>query len=351
MRRPSSTDNSLNRREILQGLSAGCLAAGVPATSASAQEKYPGRPVDFIAPSGPGSGVDQLARFFSPLLEQEMKTPFPVLNVTGAVGAVAMAKLLAGRNDGYTIGLYVSSMNALVSSGRASWKLADLAPIVRLEKIPSFLFVKMDSPYKTFDELSAAVKAKPDQLKTAILGKGSLDDVTLTYMATKGFKTTIVPFAQPGERYSSILGDHADILYEQAGDVHQFLDSRRSGRFWRSTKRVWWNFRTSRARAKKATKSSCPSFAASSPRPARRSRSSRSCPTPSATSTRRRRSSNLPSNSCSPATAISRPRTSSNSLSAKPKILPSCSKNTTSTEQSERLTDAPARLAHDACRI
>jgi tripartite-type tricarboxylate transporter receptor subunit TctC len=231
MRRPTTTDNSLNRREILQGLSAGCftagLAAGLSATRASAQEKYPGRPVDFIAPSGPGSGVDQLARFFSPLLEQELKTPFPVLNVTGAVGAVAMAKLLAGRADGYTIGLYVSSMNALVSSGRASWKLADLAPIVRLEKIPSFLFVKMDSPYKTFDELSAAVKAKPDQLKSAILGKGSLDDVTLTYMASKGFKTTIVPFAQPGERYSSILGDHADILYEQAGDVHQFLDSKK----------------------------------------------------------------------------------------------------------------------------
>ena len=227
MRRPTSTANLLNRREILQGLSAGCLAAGLGATSASAQEKYPGRPVDFIAPSGPGSGVDQLARFFSPLLEQELKTPFPVLNVTGAVGAVAMAKLLAGRGDGYTIGLYVSSMNALVSSGRASWKPSDLAPIVRLEKIPSFLLVKMDSPYKTFDELSAAVKAKPDQLKSAILGKGSLDDVTLTYMASKGFKTTIVPFAQPGERYSSILGGHADILYEQAGDVHQFLDSKK----------------------------------------------------------------------------------------------------------------------------
>jgi len=227
MRRPSSIDNSLNRREILQSLSAGCLAAGLGALPASAQEKYPSRPVDFMAPSGPGSGVDQLARFFSPLLEQELHAPFPVLNVQGAVGAVAMAKLLAGRNDGYTIGLYVASMNALVSSGRASWKIADLAPIARLEKIPSFLFVKQDSPYKTFDELAAAVKAKPDALKTAILGKGSLDDVTLTYMGRNGFKTTIVPFTSPGQRYSSILGDHADILYEQAGDVHQFIDSKK----------------------------------------------------------------------------------------------------------------------------
>ena len=343
MRRPTTTDNSLNRREILQGLSAGCftagLAAGLPASSASAQEKYPGRPVDFIAPSGPGSGVDQLARFFSPLLEQELKTPFPVLNVTGAVGAVAMAKLLAGRADGYTIGLYVSSMNALVSSGRASWKLADLAPIVRLEKIPSFLFVKMDSPYKTFDELSAAVKAKPDQLKSAILGKGSLDDVTLTYMASKGFKTTIVPFAQPGERYSSILGGHADILYEQAGDVHQFLDSKKIRPILAFNETRLAEFPESRARAKRATRYSCPSFAASSPKRERRSPSSRSCPTPSATSTRRRRSSNSPRSSCWPATAISRPRSSSNSWSAKPKISPSCSRNTTS---AGRIVSAPA---------
>src|SRR5690606_249810 len=30
---------------------------------------------------------------------------------------------------------------------------------------------------------------------------------------------------KPGERYISILGGHADLLYEQAGDVRQFLDS------------------------------------------------------------------------------------------------------------------------------
>jgi tripartite-type tricarboxylate transporter receptor subunit TctC len=32
-----------------------------------------------------------------------------------------------------------------------------------------------------------------------------------------------VPFSRPSERYVSILGGHADALYEQAGDVAQFL--------------------------------------------------------------------------------------------------------------------------------
>jgi tripartite-type tricarboxylate transporter receptor subunit TctC len=35
-----------------------------------------------------------------------------------------------------------------------------------------------------------------------------------------------VPFAQPGERYASILGGHADVLVEQAGDVKSFLDGK-----------------------------------------------------------------------------------------------------------------------------
>jgi tripartite-type tricarboxylate transporter receptor subunit TctC len=34
-----------------------------------------------------------------------------------------------------------------------------------------------------------------------------------------------VPFAKPAERYTAILGGHADILYEQLGDVKSFLQS------------------------------------------------------------------------------------------------------------------------------
>ena len=59
-----------------------------------------------------------------------------------------------------------------------------------------------------------------------MLGLGSIDDVTLRYLGTKGVKTNAVPFSNPGERYVSILGGHADALYEQAGDVRQMLDNK-----------------------------------------------------------------------------------------------------------------------------
>jgi tripartite-type tricarboxylate transporter receptor subunit TctC len=38
-------------------------------------------------------------------------------------------------------------------------------------------------------------------------------------------KLVQVPFSKPNERYVSILGGHADVLYEQAGDVAQFIKS------------------------------------------------------------------------------------------------------------------------------
>jgi tripartite-type tricarboxylate transporter receptor subunit TctC len=159
----------------------------------------------------------------SPLLEKEFHAPFPVLNITGAVGGLAIAKLLSSPADGQTLVLYVASSNALVASGKASWKVSDLEPVARLQKIVSGLFVKQDSPFTDFDQLQKAVKAKPNQLKTAILGKGTLDEVAMKFMAGKGFQTTLVPYGAAGERYSSLLGGHVDILYEQPGDVSQLM--------------------------------------------------------------------------------------------------------------------------------
>ena len=42
-------------------------------------------------------------------------------------------------------------------------------------------------------------------------------------LTREGVKVVQVPFSKPSERYVSILGGHADALYEQAGDVAQFL--------------------------------------------------------------------------------------------------------------------------------
>jgi tripartite-type tricarboxylate transporter receptor subunit TctC len=63
-------------------------------------------------------------------------------------------------------------------------------------------------------------------LKVGTLGFGSVDDITLTYLESKGVKDIQGPYSKPSERYVSVLGGHVDALYEQAGDVAQYITSK-----------------------------------------------------------------------------------------------------------------------------
>jgi tripartite-type tricarboxylate transporter receptor subunit TctC len=202
------------------------LAALFAATGATGQEKYPQRPIEFIVPWGPGGGADQLARKLGKLLEADLKTSFPVINVPGATGNTGMTKLLSGQSDGYAMAILIGDTAATLVAGGARWKLADVTPLAIAIRQPSGLFVKQDSRFKTWNDVVAEAKAKPGTLKVAILGFGSADDITLNFLAAKGIKMIGVPYASPGERYTSILGGHADLLFEQAGDIHSFLSSK-----------------------------------------------------------------------------------------------------------------------------
>ena len=50
--------------------------------------------------------------------------------------------------------------------------------------------------------------------------------MTLSFLAAKGIEVIQVPYAKPSERYVSVIGGHVDALYEQAGDVRQFITNK-----------------------------------------------------------------------------------------------------------------------------
>jgi putative tricarboxylic transport membrane protein len=187
---------------------------------------YPQRPIELIVPWGPGGGADQLARLVSKLMEPMLKQGIPVVNVPGGTGATGMAKLLAAPADGYSMAIYIADSHALLAGKHPRWKMSDITPVAVMMKVPSFIFVKEDSKFKNWADFAKEAKANPGKLKVATLGFGSVDDFSLTVLNRNGIKVTQVPFSKPSERYVSILGGHADALYEQSGDVRQFLNSK-----------------------------------------------------------------------------------------------------------------------------
>jgi tripartite-type tricarboxylate transporter receptor subunit TctC len=207
---------------------AGALVAAFPlagATTGLAQD-YPSRPIEFIVPWGPGGGADQVARKLSKLMEPKLKVSIPVVNVPGATGQTGLTKMLTAPPDGYSMSIFIGDTFAIQAGNPPpKWSMNDIVPLGIVIKQPSAFLVATNGKFKSWADVEKT--AKTETVRVAMLGFGSADDLTINYyVKKKGLKFVAVPFAKPGERYSAVLGGHADILYEQIGDVRSFVDSK-----------------------------------------------------------------------------------------------------------------------------
>jgi len=202
------------------------VAILIVSTPLWAQEKYPDRPIDFICTWGVGGGADQMARTIGRVAEKVLGVAVPVSNIPGASGNTGLANLVAAKADGYAVAVYIADTLATISAGTSRYQVADLDWIVRTQVAPSFLFVKADGPYKTIQDLLNYAKENPGKVRVGTTGLNTVDDITLRYFGSKGYKMITLPVPQPGERYASALGGHSEAVYEQAGDIKQYLDSK-----------------------------------------------------------------------------------------------------------------------------
>lgn len=200
------------------------LALGLVPAAACAQDKYPSRPIDFIVPFGPGGGADLLARTAGKLMEPMLGVSLPVINVPGATGQVGLTKLVSGAADGYSLLVLTGDTYGLFASPKPKFIPSQVVSLGIMILQPSGFYVKQDAPWKNWKELLEAAKTKT--LRVATSGFGSPDDITINYFRSRGYHFENVPYGKPGERYTSILGDHADVLYEQTGDVRSYVDSK-----------------------------------------------------------------------------------------------------------------------------
>jgi putative tricarboxylic transport membrane protein len=195
------------------------------ATHGMAEAEFPSRPIEFIVPWGPGGGADQLARKLAKLMEPRLKVSLPVINVPGATGQTGVTKLLTAPADGYTMSVFTQPTFALqAGTPPPKWTMEQIEPLGIVLQQSSSLLVAEGGRFKTWADVEKAAKAGP--LRVAITGFGSDDDLTVTFLAKRGLQFLSVPFPKAGERYAAILGGHSDVLYEQIGDVRNFVDGK-----------------------------------------------------------------------------------------------------------------------------
>ena len=152
------------------------------AIAGSALAAYPERPIQLIVPWAAGGGTDATARIIGTLLEKELGQPVNVVNRTGGSGVVGHSAIAQAAPDGYTIGLITVEIGMMHWQGLTDLTGASYTPIGLVNADPAGVEVAADSPYKTIDDLVAAVKANPGKMKASGTGQGGIWHLALAGM-------------------------------------------------------------------------------------------------------------------------------------------------------------------------
>jgi tripartite-type tricarboxylate transporter receptor subunit TctC len=158
--------------QFKRGFTATIIAVLAFATSAFAA--YPDRPITLIVPWGAGGGTDATARIIGVLLEKELGQPVNVVNRTGGSGVVGHSAIAQGSPDGYTIGIVTVEIGMMHWQGLTELNGASYTPIALVNADPAGVQVAADAPYKTVNDLVAAIKANPGKLKASGTGQGGI---------------------------------------------------------------------------------------------------------------------------------------------------------------------------------
>ncbi len=164
--------NSLFRRHWLAAGAAAMLS--LSAALPVAAQNYPNRPITLIVPWGAGGGTDATARIIGSLLEKDMGQPVNVVNRTGGSGVVGHTAIATAAPDGYTIGVATVEIGMMHWQGLTELTGTSYTPIGLVNSDPAGIQVRADSPYKTVNDLLAAIKANPGKLKATGTGQGGI---------------------------------------------------------------------------------------------------------------------------------------------------------------------------------
>jgi tripartite-type tricarboxylate transporter receptor subunit TctC len=190
------------------------LALGLLASPPVAAQTWPTKPVRFVVPFPPGGSVDPLARMVGVKLGESLGQQFIVENKPGAAGSIGAAFAAKAPPDGYTF-LFVFDTHAVNPSLIPNLPydtLKDLAPVMLVGTAPMAIATNASKPYKSFGDVVAAAKAKPDTVTYGSIGNGSLGHLTMILVQqAAGIKLVHVPYKGGGPMTQDALGGQIDL--------------------------------------------------------------------------------------------------------------------------------------------
>ncbi|PWJ55375.1 putative tricarboxylic transport membrane protein [Quadrisphaera granulorum] len=223
-------------RATLAGLGAVALlstaACGSSGTSAGSGGDGAAKPInrlEIMAPADPGGGWDQTARAMSSAIEADkLAKSVQVSNVGGAGGTVGLAELKNERSEDFLMVMGLVMVGA-VETNKSQATLADTTPLARLTSEDEVIVVPAESPYKTIDDLVAAMKSEGRGVSIAGGSAGGTDNILAGLLAKEaGVPATdlnYIAYSGGGESLAALLGNQVSAGISGAGEYAKQVEA------------------------------------------------------------------------------------------------------------------------------
>jgi len=174
-------------------------------------QSYPGKPVRWIVPTGPGSAVDVNARRVTPKLAEALGQPVIVENRPGANSMIGAREAARSAPDGHT--LYQAVVNNAINDALAPdpcCVLNDkLVAVTRLYTTPLVMVIHPGVQAATLNEYVAFAKANPSKLTYASGGTGAITQMVGELLKlTAGIQVREIPYKAIGAELPDLTGGH-----------------------------------------------------------------------------------------------------------------------------------------------
>lgn len=173
---------------------------------------WPDKPLTFVVAFGTGGAIDTTARRVAKYMEKECGVTVNVVNRPGAGGLVGSTYYMGLPDDGYSIlfGNQILFSSSIVLKN-ASYGIDDISLLSFLYIDPECISVRQDSPYRTFADLQAAIKAAPGTVRMATTSGSVIQALHKNLREQLELDFRSVYFDSTTEKQAALLGGHIDV--------------------------------------------------------------------------------------------------------------------------------------------
>ena len=199
---------------------------------ASAQDKYPSKPIRLVIPFAPAGSTDIVGRKLGEKMGSFLGTAFIIDNKAGAGGTIGAAEVAKARPDGYTLLFSASSTQVIAPlmmlPNPPYDGLKDFATISLIGLQHMSVVAGPGMPAQNLRDMLALLRANSGKYSYASAGIGSINHLTgEIFNRQANVKVTHVPYKGTGPAMNDLMGGHIALMMATTASV---LDQVRTGK-------------------------------------------------------------------------------------------------------------------------